>query len=132
MREIKFRAWDLDYKQMDDHFYIHSKGAVYESANRTYDTPNIEIDENPNLIIMQFIGRQDSNYNDLYEGDVIHDHVGRGVIKWWEANNAFKVSYVDENKGYGKWFADYTLKELESILKVGNIHENPELLESVK
>jgi hypothetical protein len=76
----------------------------------------------------QFIGRRDSNYADLYEGDVIYDHVGRGVIKWWETNNAFKVSYVDGNKGHGKWFADYTLKELESILKIGNIHENKELL----
>jgi uncharacterized phage protein (TIGR01671 family) len=134
VREIKFRAWNRTHNYMQD-FNSHKSGILYScgsfdvsSGYDSLDEPTFEDDTSEEWAIMQFIGRQDSNYADLYEGDVICDHVGRGVIKWWGANNAFKVSYVDGNKGHGKWFADYTLKELESILKIGNIHENKELL----
>jgi hypothetical protein len=150
MREIKFRAWiDDEYMVFSDMSQTHPYNedeifwnmqggleistlniidAIIGGEVEQYEAFEVRGGKGDKVFFMQFIGRQDSNYNDLYEGDVIYDHVGRGVIKWWETNNAFKVSYVDGNKGHGKWFADYTLKELESILKIGNIHENKELL----
>jgi hypothetical protein len=122
MREIKFRAWDLDYKQMDGHFYIHSKGAVYETASQTYDTPNIEIDENPNLIIMQFTGLQDKNGVEIYEGDVIDYGQGRfAEIVYWKGR--FTMKGLNFSDGTPSCIVDFYTYPV-----VGNIHENKELL----
>jgi uncharacterized phage protein (TIGR01671 family) len=128
MREIKYRGWNKKYSMWIYGESNFSFEAGVSKLNLSAFFKRVSIGEVDEDTVGEFIGRKDSNCTDLYEGDVIYDHVGRGVIKWWEANNAFKVSYVDENKGYGKWFADYNLKELESILKVGNIHQNKELL----
>jgi uncharacterized phage protein (TIGR01671 family) len=75
---------------------------------------------------MQFTGMLDANGKEIYEGDVVSDHVGIGVVEYSKKNAAFRVNYCD---GYGKWFIDYTLKgERESIEVIGNIHQNKELL----
>ena len=115
MREIKFRAWHSGAQE-------YCEGSVSNMFSW--------VDDGQPITLEQFIGRKDNNYNDLYEGDIISDHVGIGVIKWSERNNSFKVSYAGKNKGQGKWFADFNLRgELESIQRIGNIHQNPELIE---
>lgn len=80
----------------------------------------------PSHELMQFTGMLDANGKEIYEGDVVSDHVGIGVVEYSKKNAAFRVNYCD---GYGKWFIDYTLKgERESIEVIGNIHQNKELL----
>lgn len=83
MRTIKCRVWDLDNKCMDDHFYIHAGGIVYDNPSRTFDTPNIEIEENPNLIVMQFTGMKDENGVEICEGDkVVDDYDVEGIVEY--------------------------------------------------
>lgn len=57
MREIKFRAWDREYKFMIDPFYLGSLNAVYGCDN--------------DWEIMQYTGLKDKNGTEIYEGDII-------------------------------------------------------------
>ena len=134
-RQIKFRAWDDGNKVMHSDFqYINSysegdnKGSdwiVFKSDKQKLgDKPHPF--ENPyfmeQLKIMQYIGLQDLNNKDIYEGDIVeyrdmYGHTKKRIIKW---NNEFAKfdAYYDCN---------YT-KIDRFFVVAGNIYESPELL----
>lgn len=119
MRDIKFRQW-IDGKSylwgvgVDDCNFI---GAHSNGSNNAGNT-----------VHEQFTGLKDVNGVEIYEGDIVRDHVGVGEVQYSDKKAAFKVNYHD---GFAKWFIDYNLKgERESIEVIGNIHQNPELLEA--
>ena len=128
-RLLRFRAWDAERKLMTSsdlvEFYFDKHG---ELKGKNYNRAgNVQL-----LEIMQFTGLQDSAGVDIYENDLISDHVGIGVVRYLDSKAAFRVVYgfpllhVD---GLAKWFIDYSLRgEKESIKVIGNIHENPELI----
>jgi len=123
MREIKFRVWNIDE-------YISLNKAIYDDIvviQQPSSSNNSLIEINwEGVELEQFTGMLDANGKEIYEGDVVSDHVGIGVVEYSKKNAAFRVNYCD---GYGKWFIDYTLKgERESIEVIGNIHQNKELL----
>ena len=127
MRPIKFRAWDKDTETMFIPEYISGDGKVYEDIGVSFQQ---ELSERKNVILLQFTGLKDRSGREIYEGDVISDHVGVGTVKYSDDNCAYRVSYGD---GRAKWFYDYFLRgEKESIEVIGNIYENPELLEEQK
>lgn len=118
MREIKFRAWD------GENIIPHEKVVVYLGhgfiERETLDCNAIHIDKEVESL-MQYTGLKDVNGVEIYEGDIV-DYDG----EW--------VDYVEFDEGYF-WLAskralarcDLNIVCLEVI---GNVHENPELLES--
>lgn len=113
MREIKFRYWDNDTKEMIyfDLQWIFDCGDKWrdEGGNGKFDVNEI----------MQCTGIKDREENEIYEGDIMQASVGHDefisakyVVTWWP--------------GYACFFP-FSNMELSSIKIIGNIYENPEL-----
>lgn len=119
MREIRYRAWNKHHKKMYDVYATHfNEGLVMckSSAGTTHTFGMIDLE------LMQYTGLKD-----VYQSDIVSDHVGIGVVEYVDDCAAFRVNY---RNGSAKWFYDYILcGELESIEVIGNIHESPELMD---
>ena len=127
MREIKFRVWNIDeYISLNE--AMHSD-IVYIQAPSSSKKSLIEINWE-GVELERFTGMHDKNGVPIFEGDIIKDHIGIGVVEYSEKRAAFRANYKD---GTCKWFIDYNLKgELESIEVIGNIHQHAHLLEQNK
>jgi len=133
MREIKFRAWD------------DADGIHRDEGWMSYGITNIACDADH---IMQYTGKKDKAGKEMYGGDIIKDHEGAikrieyiddymtfcpfTGIEWDlynEGSNHFKYCYDVRDDGSRplKFLCWYESYELEVI---GNIHENPDLLEN--
>jgi uncharacterized phage protein (TIGR01671 family) len=115
-REIKFRDWDPETKEM-----------------RYFDLDEYDREvHNAYGNIMQYTGLKDKNGNDIYEGDIVdlsHQCWNyKFEIKYDEKLACFTLESLEKFKGTRKPFL-YILKEQSLTYKViGNIYENPELL----
>ncbi|MFA5208566.1 MAG: YopX family protein [Candidatus Paceibacterota bacterium] len=155
MREIKFRAWDKETKEMIQvthmmwRFHCGLRVDCLSNGTTLHDASGYEL--------MQYTGLKDKNGKEIYEGDIISypdtesDYVDVGIgvgLKCAEMSCygfapvvfALGTFGLDcdggESLGRGfhsfEWITDtygFTFKELEVI---GNIYENPELAEAQK
>ena len=81
------------------------------------------------IVLMQSTGLKDKNGKEIFEGDIV-DYKGReAVVKWHGSYASFIYRFVDElNKRSAEWYPLY-LAYLKCEV-IGNIYENPELLEA--
>lgn len=119
MRELKFRAWDKHDKEFAQNIDCLLDISV---AERVFALD----DENGELIIEQYTGHKDKNDKEIYEGDIVKcfftDRLYQVVYRVWDA------SFVCENDEWEEILL-FINNERPSLEIIGNIHENPELLE---
>jgi len=126
MRELKFRAWDKMRNSMDDEVYIFCDGTIHDQAERLYDTPNTEIEQAYDLIIMQSTGLKDKNGVYIFEGDIVESRFfDKSIVSFRDGCFYFDdlpAHQWDDHCGEVDW--EWSI--------VGNIHQNPELMEQSK
>ena len=111
---FRFRAWDTDVDEM------------YHDIN-SYDMAEMLADSQ--LIQMQCTGLKDKNGKLIYEGDIVKEFLLYKVI-WENEFCRFELQKVDE-EDYRDWLFDTTDdNQSHRIEVIGNIYENPELLEN--
>ena len=126
MREIKFRAWNKEENIMcyeNEDFEADYWDGHYASLLETIND-SLKTDK---YIFMQYVGLHDKNGKEIYEGDVVKIDCPTmkmtGEIKYSEMSAMFYIYDVIEDIEETLW---YQKEEYEII---GNIYENPELLE---
>lgn len=125
MREIKFRAWDARDQKMTT--------LIDLGCNEEYGTawlnPGIKALSDNGLNLMQYTGLKDKNGVEIYEGDILKEDEYGG---YW--NPGGETHVVEYREGGFYPFLDYPIYAQDlpipgSTEVIGNIHENPELLE---
>lgn len=126
----KFRAWIKNDKKMKDVLSIDFETESIETENEDgYELYNA-ISYFPEIILMQSTGLKDSNGVEIYEGDVIEwsywvgdyeEERGRSEIKVFDGAFRLKDSNDEALYDFTEWAEEYYV--------VGNVYENPELLE---
>ena len=117
MREIKFRAWDKNFKEMVEVTAIDwSKGLLKhtKSGDTWYQLSK--------FILREFTGLKDRTEKDIFEGDII-DFAGLKPIEILWEENRFKTKMHNSEP------INLSKEGCESFAEViGNKFENKELL----
>lgn len=112
MREIKFRAW-------------HTRGVSKDEFAMTYWVLGSGLDNSVFFSnakdVMQFTGLKDKNGKEIYEGDILQTNEAGWKAKVIFNHGAFLL--VDNRGGFS------TEPEWKECEVIGNIHENPELVQ---
>lgn len=109
MREIKFRAWDLEGG---------ADGMMEWELVKYYTFEYLF--ENKFLIPMQYTGVKDRKGIEIYEGDIVRSNEKVTTIIWLESEGGF---YARTLTGECFKYAHNSIIEI-----IGNIYENPELI----
>jgi uncharacterized phage protein (TIGR01671 family) len=123
MREIKFRVWDVSDKKMFDADYYHQ-------FYRTSEYGGLHDWLNPNkndYIVMQYIGMKDIDGEEIYEEDILKtpDEPPLEICVCKYMNGRFVLCNDLHKSQFDLWSAG-------RAKIVGNIYENPELVERLE
>lgn len=115
---IKFRAWDNECKVIRD--YDELKGLTLDAL----DASDFKLE--------QFTGLKDVNGKEIYEGDIIASKPNELTFE------PPKIGVVKRSKTRARWcygtdeYNIWTSGKYRTYEVIGNVHENPELLEEEK
>ena len=132
VREIKFRVWDKlkkRYVQDEDYYCIESDGTLSEiDWNETCRKLNPDDFE-----VELYTGLRDLSGKEIYEGDIHTFDRMHFAVRWGhfvddDSHSEMYGWHVGDSEGSGRLDASAS----DYINIVGNIRENPELLEVIK
>lgn len=123
---FKFRVWDNDKRKYDenklDYFICCYEGVVYESHASVFD--DLTESKKGHYTLEQCTGLKDKNGRLIYEGDIVKDDEGFiDLVKYDEVCGMFKIEFTKAD------ISDFERDMSWELEVIGNIHENPELVE---
>ncbi|WP_430604601.1 YopX family protein [Enterococcus sp. DIV2438] len=126
----KFRAWEPDVKYMNDQVRVTSNrfgsGEVWVEAIESFGWIELKPEH-----LMQSIGLKDKNGVEIFEGDIVQYRDGEysylGIVK--RDCYQFFIDGIEPDDNYDFIDVSNTFDGTSSLEIIGNIHENPELLE---
>ena len=127
MRELKFRAFDTENKTWT---FVTLGDLICGACTENGDKPL----SGAKQVWEQYTGLKDKNGKEIYEGDILGGIWESGFISWCEKCKQFQ--YHSAGIGCMACSGDVHWCEIVEddgkLEVIGNIHENPELLEDEK
>ena len=118
MREIKFRAWIVDIEKM----------ASWEQTLKECD--RFSLLNKDGFIFMQYTGLKDKQGKEIYDGDVVLcDNEFYAPVLWNDKLAQWCIQIGHTLEGLCEYCNCHIAENCEVV---GNIHDNPELLEEEK
>ena len=130
----KFRVWNEKTESFIDYGDLMldlKNGKVYSG-----DVGILEytIDVTNQVILMQYTGCRDKNGIEIYEGDVIKDKYDKTWLVQWYVGAFVITNKIPDSDGQTTTYSHFSNVSNHHFYfeVIGNIWENPELLEMVK
>lgn len=128
MREVEFKAWDKELNRLCNVIQLGIKDIIVESDEEDEISGYLPRDR---FILLQYTGFKDKNEKKIYEGQILKFYndvdyiVKAGYAKVVYEDGAFCCKHFK----YGtEYLANMDMDDMD-ITVVGNIYDNPELLE---
>lgn len=128
MREIKFRAWDIDERK----FIVNETdrlgcGDTKKCMSERVDFENnsVEINADERYIFSEYTGLKDMKEKEIYEGDILFESFREKYYKVIFENGSFRAEFEGDFEEYSFDLIDVVAQGYEVV---GNIYQNPELL----
>ena len=122
----KFRAWDKVVKEMAQ---VNALVLDEQVVKVTYKNGNVAKDDMKEYELMQSTGIKDKNGKEIFEGDIVLVLDSPYTVFYDNERGSYRLKPHDD-----RWNVDYMSNFAHSgnFEVVGNIYENPELLEDCK
>ena len=123
MREIKFKAWVKELNEIREVEYINFLKKMISYPNKFCKEYylNADFDE---IELMQYTGLKDEYGDEIYEGDIVILHNSRYKVIF----NMEQARFVLRDDKF-EMEIPFTNNNNERMKIIGNIYENPELIE---
>lgn len=124
----KFRAWYKEWKEMgrvgEIRFDLDGNVSVVLFKGNYLDVSG----PREKIILMQSTGLFDKNGKEIFEKDIVDFKGRKAIVKWHGSYASFIYEFVDELQNRTTEWQPLYLSYYKFEI-IGNIYENPELLE---
>ena len=139
MRPIRFRAWDIENREMirvdEINFGMEIVGTYIGTDER--GDPVFRYLNFKQVILMQYTGLKDKNGMEIYEGDIVNITQYFGGHPYGEIERVIKRSEYNNNLIADSESGDWRTPEVRMTFRssddyevIGNIYQNPELIKN--